>query len=209
MQCIMNKNLLIAVCLGCASAAFGWNGRGTEQNPDLIQNEQDIIDLRDQINRGDNEYAGNYFAMTNDIALAGDWTPIGTEIYQFRGHWDGRNHGVSNVNITSTSDTVGFFTQISDNATIANFRILSGQIKGDSIVGGLVGLAKNATITNCANAAKVEGKAIVGGIAGRAYECRITLTFNTGQCSSNHAPNSYNHYVVGGLVGFATTTELN
>ena len=209
MQCIMSKNLLIAVLLGCASAAFGWDGAGSEQNPYLIKNEKDIVELREQINLGNTEYEGKYFALTTDIALAGEWAPIGTEIYQFRGHWDGRNHGVSNVNITSTSDTVGFFTQISDNATIANFRILSGQIKGDSIVGGLVGLAKNATITNCANAAKVEGKAIVGGIAGRAYECRITRTFNTGQCSSDHAPNSYNNYVVGGLVGFATNTELN
>ena len=204
----MSKNLLIAVLLGCASAAFGWDGAGIEKNPYLIQNEQDIIELREQINRGDNEYNGIYFALTNDITLTGEWTPIGTDDFQFKGHLDGRNHGVRNVNITSTSDFVGFFTQLSD-AEITNFRILSGQIKGDSIVGGLVGLAKNTTITNCANAATVEGNAIVGGIAGRAYECHIAQTFNTGQCSSNHAPNSYSNYVMGGLVGFARTTELN
>lgn len=204
----MSKNLLIAVLLGCASAAFGWDGAGSEQNPYLIKNKKDIIELRNQINSGDNEYNGIYFELTNDITLTGEWTPIGTDDFQFKGHLDGRNHGVRNVNITSTSDFVGFFTQLSD-AEITNFRILSGQIKGDSIVGGLVGLAKNTTITNCANAATVEGNAIVGGIAGRADECRIAQTFNTGQCSSNHAPNDYAHYVVSGLVGFATATELN
>lgn len=205
----MSKNLLIAVLLGCASAAFGWDGTGSKQNPYLIKNEKDIIELREQINSGDNEYNGIYFALTTDIALTGEWTPIGTDDFQFKGHLDGRNHGVRNVNITSTSDFVGFFTQLSD-AEITNFRILSGQIKGDSIVGGLVGLAKNTTITNCANAATVEGKCILGGIAGRTENTVITTTFNTGQCSSNHAPNKCAaNYVVGGLVGFATTTELN
>ncbi|MGN0187546.1 MAG: T9SS type A sorting domain-containing protein [Paludibacteraceae bacterium] len=204
----MNKNLLIALLLGCTSAAFGWDGAGSKQNPYLIQNESDLIDLRDQINRGDTEYEGYYFALTTDITLTGEWTPIGTEDFQFKGHLDGRNYGVRDINITATTDTVGFFARL-NGAEIRNFRILNGQINGDSIVGGLVGLAQNATIINCANAANVEGKCIVGGIVGRAENTTIQTTFNIGQCSSNHATNKYANYVVGGLVGLATKTELN
>lgn len=203
----MNRHLLVLFLLGWAFAVSAWTGEGTPTNPYLLSSEEDLATLRNEVNRGENEYENVYFALTNDIELTADWIPIGGDGYQFKGNIDGRNFGVKNVRIASERDTIGFFTQITD-AAISNFRILSGSIVGDSIVGGLVGLAQSSRITNCANAARVEGKC-AGGIAGRADVVNIEQTFNIGTVESRHLPSGYNFYDVGGIVGFATATELN
>ncbi len=205
----MKRPILVSVLLGCSLVASAWTGSGTQNDPYLLATEDDLVQLRNEVNaQNSNDYANTYFALTCDIALTKPWTPIGSRT-AFKGNLDGRNHGVSNVQITSNARYTGFFAWIENN-TISNFRILSGSIVGDSIVGGVVGYAKDATLDNCANVAAVSGKCQVGGVVGNAYNAQVKRTFNIGAVSSNYAPQGYNFYAVGGVVGYADgSAEIN
>ena len=55
-------------------------------------------------------FEGVTFKLTKDIKLSADWTPIGTsESICFAGSFDGGGHTISNVNIKSNADCIGFF----------------------------------------------------------------------------------------------------
>ncbi len=197
----MKKPILVLALMGCAMAAQAWTGSGTAIDPYKIATETDLEQLCNAVNStAPQDYDGYYFVLTNDIALTKQWTPIGTKT-AFKGFFDGKNHSVSNVQVDSQEKYAGFFAQV-QGGSISNLRIASGSISGDSIVGGVVGYAKDATIDNCANTATVQGKCQVGGVVGSAFNAQVKRSFNIGAVSSQYEPKGYNFYAVGGVVGY-------
>lgn len=82
-------------------------GKGTETDPYLINNLEDLKKFRDDVNIG-NTYEGKYVLLTADIDLSGEvWTPIGTSVYSkeptdddikmFAGNFDGGNHTITGL----------------------------------------------------------------------------------------------------------------
>ena len=80
-------------------------GSGTQDNPYLLANKQDILSLHDflvdnedaTLDRADNcglgAYHGYYFKLTDDIDMSGvEWTP-----FNFNGVLDGAGHTISNM----------------------------------------------------------------------------------------------------------------
>ena len=111
--------------------------------------------------------------LMNEMLTGTGFKPIG--IYNaFVGNFDGKDketgkiYKISDIYINSTS-YAGLFGQISGNSTIENLEI-SGEIKGKSHTGGIVGeaiySASNININNCVNRENVEGNNEVGGIIG-------------------------------------------
>lgn len=131
-------------------------GNGREETPYQISTADDFCALQD-INTQPtlNGYFNNYFVLTADIDLSGRAVnPVGTQLYPFKGHIDGAGFSVKNLLISSTADYTGLFGAISSDASVKNITI-SGEVSGNSNVGGLVGLNQGKVI-GCVNLANVK-----------------------------------------------------
>lgn len=149
-----------------------FEGKGTQSDPYLIKDLDDLRKLRDTVNLGNDDFRDQYFLQTADIDLAqiDNWTPIGifdSGLY-FYGIYDGGNHAIDHLNIDAPksqgSGNAGFFGQLG--GTVCNLEIASGYVKG-TCVGAITShsASENARIINCINRANVRGESRAGGIA--------------------------------------------
>ena len=97
---------LIAAMLLMMAPWVGWGqgfsgGTGTENDPYLISNSDDLKSLAESVNNGE-PYKGKYFELTQDIDLEGNeekqWTPID----DFEGTFDGKGYPVEHFFISKT-----------------------------------------------------------------------------------------------------------
>ena len=140
-------------------------------------------------------HAGDVITLTADIALAGNWTPIGSFGTPFEGTFDGNGHTISGISIdyTSKAELAGLFGYV-------------GASNGDGTnmnwVGAVVGY--NAGIVQfCGNTAPVSaihknGRA--GGVVG--YNVGIiTGCYNLGTVQRSGADVDVPTIYIGGIVG--------
>lgn len=182
------------------------NGTGTESDPFLIENAQQLAYLANRVNNGLDAGGGHvsnhnlHYKLMTDVDLNGSatfqWTPIGyltsnTNYYSFGGHFDGNNHTVSGL--YSNAHYAGFFGY-TDGATIKNISIAGDTIDG-SYAGGIVGTAIATIIDNCSNACYIDAYR-AGGIVG--YCPNSTLYVSN--CSNSGVVNGTDGYA-GGIVG--------
>ena len=113
---------------------------GTESNPYKINSADDLKQLADAVNRG-NDFAEKFFVLTADIDLSGNWTPIGYHIDDgdkkpFRGTFDGCGHTIGNFTIDKPSgDCPGLFGY--SGGTIKNCSVSNVTVSGEKHVGKL------------------------------------------------------------------------
>lgn len=130
----------------------------------------------------------------------------------FTGILNGKEHTVSNVNITGT-DKVGFFSELSKGA-VKNLRLEVDSVVGNNYVGGLVGYIGAAegnrlstlTISNCSVSSynensKVTGNEYVGGLVGYAVAGGDTNEPTAGIFDVSTDITVEGTNVVGGLAG--------
>lgn len=89
---------------GSIANSFAW-GSGTEDNPYLIANGEELAYLRAQVNSG-RTFDGEYFKLVDDINLNNNvWIPIGTAQTYFGGIFDGQGFTISNgvINANGTN----------------------------------------------------------------------------------------------------------
>lgn len=146
-------------------------GNGKAETPYQISTADDFCALEELNTQHTlNGYFNVYFVLISDIDLSGRTiNPIGTQLYPFKGHLDGSGFSITNISINSTEDYTGLFGAISSDASLKDITI-SGEISGNSNVGGLVGLNQG-TVTGCINLANVKSakdsaNIDVGGICG-------------------------------------------
>ncbi len=133
----------------------------------VIDTAEELAGLAKSVNSG-NDYEGITIKLARDIDLANkEWTPIGYGMsnymgeiesgYQFRGIFDGQNHTIDNLKITTfnrgglvqgTSAGVGLFGQIYQ-AEVKNLNVEDANVKGNHYVGAIVGFSVDSNITNC------------------------------------------------------------
>ena len=141
--------------LAWENANIGLEGSGTESDPYLISNEEDLKTLSEL---GSTE--GMYFKLMADIDLGGKYITddiIGkTADTAFKGVFDGNCHTVSNYNIEmrgGVSD--GLFGYVAGSAVIKNlgvtdvYGVLKKQVSLSSFGALAGGIYDNATITGC------------------------------------------------------------
>ena len=143
-----------------------FTGNGSQSDPYLIDDFQDIINLSKLVEDGI-DFNECYFLQTNDIDMEGaGWFPIGTTETPFAGVYNGNGHSVKNLYVTNESSrsvVSGLFGYVS--GAIVNLGIESGTIEGafcGSIAAKSVG--ENAAIINCYSKANIDGE-YAGGIA--------------------------------------------
>ena len=177
---------------------------------DELQNMKDNLDNLDNI--------AGYYALANSIdanySLGESFDPIGTKEIPFTGRFDGLGFSIFALNIDSTSNYTGLFGYVKD-ATVRNFTLSSGSVKGVNYTGAAVGYAYDSIIENIINTQDVNGRSYVGGIVGAAGGSKSKLTnlinlINVGTVRATvgtaAGENSFN---VGGIVGSLDNSKLD
>ena len=200
--------LMVVIMTSVGSAWGQWSGLGTEDDPFLITNEDDLKALATNVNNRTSSYIGEYFKLTNDITLTDDWIPIGIHasnsngIKSFNGIFDGDNHTISGFKEISSYEDIGIFGSVGDYSNIGVIKNLKveGEISGTNTgedIGLLVGVLQNGTIDNCSSAGTiyVNYEDNTGGLVGRNYGT-ISNSSTTCIITSNN-----DNFSAGGLVG--------
>ncbi len=189
------------------AAENAWDGKTTTepQTDDdgvyLIGTGAELAWFAQKVNSGSTKISG---ILTADIDLAGyEWTPIGSISKNFAGTFDGKDHTVDNLFINYSSTTTaslyrGLFGWVSganatnrakiENLTV-NGTVVAGSNKSvnDAYVGGIVGRADYADLTNLHSNVDVSIKRTtgnywqsVGGVVGGTY-----YSLNVTNCSNS------------------------
>lgn len=174
-------------------------GRGTKEEPWLIENAEQLAYLAQQVNNG-TDYQREHFLLVSDLDLRGkEWTPIGTDGKLFWGGFDGGGHTITGMTITGKEASyVGLFGEChnftADSSYIKSVTVKGANISGHSHVGAIAG--EGANISDCYSIENTICAAwCVGGICG-------SLTGNISGCynSSSVSGNS----TAGGIMGSAS-----
>lgn len=205
----MKKYILSFLCVLCSlgvSAQFSGSGTGTQNDPYLIFNENQLSQLNNFLNQSD-----VYFKLMKDIDLSAwinennpsqGWVPVGISSTPFKGIFLGNDHTISGLMINRTStDYVGFFGYV-DGATISNLTLKGSQIIGKNYVGILCGKANRSTLTN--NAATVDltkGSGYTGGMIGYISNSTVTEQSYNGTVRASDA-------MSGGFAGYIISSSL-
>ena len=100
----------------------------------------------------------------------------------FRGHFDGGGHGISNIYVDERYTYAGLFGMVCGRdetlAIIENVSVVSGSVNG-FCSGGVVGNGCYLRLSECGNGAAVSGT-IAGGIMGMTKDAMITNCYNSG-----------------------------
>ncbi len=173
-------------------------GRGTKEEPWLIENAEQLAYLAQQVNNG-TDYKREHFRLVSDLDLSGnEWTPIGTEGNLFWGGFDGDGHTITGMTITGKENSyVGLFGECRNftaaSSYIKSVTVKGANISGKSFVGAIAGAGANISdcysientiyasrcvggvcgsligkISGCYNSSSVSGISTAGGIMGSA-----------------------------------------
>ena len=201
------------------SASYFHGGAGTENNPYLIANGEQLAHLANLINSSSNgQYAEKFFRLAGDIDLGGrEWTPIGdgageneSSERSFRGHFDGNGYTISNFRITAyNGEFVGLFGYV-DGGCVENLQINDFviDVSAGSILcaGGLAGTVQNSRIAECSAEGSVrvvntmnDAYLYVGGLVGEQKSGEIVSS--CADCQVNaHSEQDCVGVWIGGLV---------
>ena len=171
----------------------------TEEGVYYISSLSELLEFRDDVNAGYN-YLGETIKLTQDIVIPSGQSfgePIGkTQANCFSGIFDGQNHKITNLKLSSTACAFIYFgtnctvknlsfenvditastfraaavISRAESITIDNVHVLSGTINGTKQNGGLVGTivggSTKSVIKNSSNAASVSSATIGSTSAG-------------------------------------------
>ena len=193
MKRLLMSAAMFLCCVATTFAQYSGSGNGTEDDPYLIYNENQLSQVSNFLNQEE-----VVFKLMKDLNLTNwieennpsqGWLPIGVESTPFKGVFYGNNHKITGLTINRTStNNVGFFGYVT-NATINNLTIEGTTVAGADNVGVLFGYISGSTVTNChvemTGNTGVSGKSFVGGFAGNSISTNYsTFSANTSVTSS-------------------------
>lgn len=186
--------------------AYAVAGNGTEDDPFLITNQDELLLISD--------FSDCCFRLDNDIILEGQWTPICKSSNAFTGILDGNGHTISNINLSANRNN-GFF--VVNNGTIKN---LNFYIKSDGINNdfydksgynynfGIISVVNNGIISNCKVNGSIKvsneyyvGLIYIGSVVGQNNGIIKNISSNVIIKTSGFATD-----YVGGIAGINNTT---
>lgn len=133
--------------VGAANDGNYSGGNGTAENPYKISSREDLEELADAVNGG-NELSGVYFEQTKDIDLGGEdnpWTTIGYVIgtpHPFKGVFDGKNYKITDLYVDEDTryEDAGLFGNIGQGGVLRNINVVCGDVYNHTLyVGGIAG----------------------------------------------------------------------
>ena len=174
-------------------------GRGTKEEPWLIENAEQLAYLAQQVNNG-TDYERAHFLLVSDLDLSGkEWTPIGTDGNPFWGGFDGGGHTITGMTITGKEASyVGLFGECHNFTTASSYiksvTVKGANISGKSFVGAIAG--EGANISDCYSIENtICARRQVGGVCG-------SLTGNIFGCYNSSSVSGIS--TAGGIMGTAS-----
>ena len=207
-------------------------GLGTESNPYVIENGEQLAYFAKQVNSG-NTFEGKYIVITKSINLGNKpFASIGIgnvglraesawlakEGYTpFKGSLDGQNNVITGININlPLVHGVALVGVLEEGGTVKNIDIYESNIVGKTCVAGVVG-ASRGTIINCRNNASVTAQdnedpnsgQMSGGIVGFVAKGTVDKCLNNGYVIARTDSGSAGRgKYSGGIVGYACGPEI-
>ncbi len=203
--------------LPSAAKAFS-GGSGTSGSPWQIANVADLVQVGTYAGASS---SGKYFLLTADLDLnvspynAGvGWLSIGNTSLRFQGNFDGNNHTISNLFISTSTQYVGFFGYV-QNATISNLGLTNAAVTSSNLsdsVGILIG-AGSVTSSNNYTTGIVSSSNSAGGLIGLFSGGTVSTSYSSatvrgngfgdgGLIGASTAGSIYSSYATGNVVGF-------
>lgn len=175
----------------------------------LVNNASNLQSINTNLN-------GNY-ALGKNILWSGNFIPLGSNITPFTGKFNGQNYTIDHLNIVdaTANGSIGLFGYIS-NAVIANVNLTNTVITetaNAAAIGGVIGDAENATISNVISSASINvttdnvGHSMyIGGLIGLSNNSSIsnsqTNTIDINVTGTNYGiVGSTGRVGIGGLIG--------
>ncbi len=165
-----------------------------------------------------------------DSTKARHWIPMGDIKNQYIGIFNGNEYTISGLYFNKKISYVGLFESIGMDGIVKNVGVINSYFNGGDYVGGITG-RNEGTISNSYNTGEISGNSDVGGIVGFNYYSEIENSHNTGEISGNSdvggivgestgssITNSYNTgkisggsdgVLVGGIVGESDSGIVN
>ncbi|MBQ6233295.1 MAG: hypothetical protein IJJ80_07270, partial [Clostridia bacterium] len=187
--------MAILCAVATAEVPIFAGGAGTEDDPWQIATAEQLMVLSATVNDGSAQgYPGQYFALTEDINLAGvEWQPIGHMDLEdmsnyscmFFGTFDGQGHTISNVTFISDYPVCGVGVIGMNLGEVKNLTVENVQIRCTDTfsmaVGGVVGYnmgkVHDVTLTGKNDIAAVNATGgICGGSTGNTWNCTVDGT---------------------------------
>jgi hypothetical protein len=194
--------VVLIVFVGNSSAGTYSGGSGTEGDPYLIEEPNDIIEMSETTDDW-----GGRFLMISDVNMV-DYTFTTAVVDTFEGVFNGAGHKILNLTIdTLGADTwyLGLFGRIDEGAEVSNLSLDNVSVIGGNdsrILGGLCG-RNGGTIINCYATGSVSGLLNVGVLCGSNDKGTINNSSATGSATGS--------FRIGGLCGlnFYSSTISN
>jgi hypothetical protein len=182
-----------------AIPAVALNGDGTKQNPYQLSTAQDWNTLAKHIADNNDELAGSYIIVMNDIDFSGTtFSPIAADgLNYFQASLDGNGKTIKGISYTASDGYSGCFGIIGKLGEVKNLT-LEGSVSGSYLdLGGWVGKLYG-TLEGCVNKLAVtSSRARVGGFAARTYSgSKLINCVNRGKISGSAES-------IGGVVAYA------
>ncbi len=128
--------------------------------------------------------------------------PIGSYDNKFTGTFNGGSFTISNLYINRTSNYIGLFGFLFENAALSDIGLVDMNVSGGQYVGGLIGyIAGYSTVSNSYTTGNVSGGQYVGGLVGYSYHGIVSSSYTTGNVSDGQ--------YVGGLVGMNRSSQIS
>lgn len=170
-----------------------------------INNEKEFIELLSAVANGDS-LCGRSYKLTADLDLSGIdlslvWPDDKCE-NAFCGNFDGNEHTISNVSISSSGDRVGLFRTLGEGAIIQNLYLDNVHITANGHSSGCAALVGHAGGNGISIryvdilSGEVSGSSNVAGIVGESEQGKIITIVNCKNCVAVSAANAY----AGGII---------
>lgn len=197
-----NEEQAAKIVARSSRAILDFRGDGTEQNPYLIENAENLIQMQEYSDSG-NAFSGTYFQLTADIDLNGGengnslpWSPISN----FSGTFDGNGFMITGLYLGSQGVYQGLFGLIQD-AEIKNLTVkISGQEGAATYSGVLAGSAVQSTVSGCSVQGELNTESeYAGGLVGYLSLSKVSGCRFAGTLWGK---------ITGGIVGMSVDSDI-
>ena len=188
--------MLLGLLPTAALAAPASGGSGTEADPYLIATAQDLVDFRNEVNKGTAKLYATLKDNINLSVLDENWEPIGTSSSKpYSGTFDGGGFTISGLKIDNNKRYQGLFGYVKG-GTIQDLTV-AGSVKtsttSSAYAAGIVGYGDPVTMKNCVNKVTVN-------VTQKGYAAGVAAYAGTGSTITD-CTNQGNISGVGGYLG--------
>jgi len=198
--------LSLVITLPQTILAFSGSGSGTEADPYIITNVNQIQEMKDDLSA--------WYELANDIdaSATSGWNggdgflPVGVYGNRFTGTFDGNNHTITDLYINTSANYSGMFGFTHTTSVVKNVGLIDVNVTGRARLGGLIGYAFG-IVTNCYSTGSVtstpNSMQDIGGLIGETH-ATVTKCYSTANVTAGNEVLS-----VGGFVGSNWATITN